>query len=335
MHAGPAGCPAPAPWTLTAAVESRVEFPGGVVLVREDFHAWLWERAAGLIGIDEGAVTAAEAAARGLVPAELIIDAAEAPADRDWVAALAVAVEAWWFSDEASARDAVDLVAGVRGCVVRGLRAEAEEDRAAAARTPFGPISVPGFGVVRPSWEEGVATVTDDGFATVFIEPGLGFGTGLHETTQLCLAALADGRRRGGRLARVLDHGSGSGILGIAAAVLGASRVDAVEIDARVHAAIRANADRNGVAERIHVTAGLPAEPAAYDLVMANIVAPVLLRLADQLCARVHPHGGALVLSGLLAGDVAGVAERYSALLGARPVAHQLGIWSCLVFDRP
>ena len=76
----------------------------------------------------------------------------------------------------------------------------------------------------------------------MFIEPGAGFGTGLHETTQLCLAAIAAWAAGGGQLEEVLDFGSGSGILGIAAAVCGASCVTAVEIDTRVHHAILANA---------------------------------------------------------------------------------------------
>ncbi|MEI6130430.1 MAG: ATP-binding cassette domain-containing protein, partial [Planctomycetota bacterium] len=80
---------------------------------------------------------------------------------------------------------------------------------------------------------------------TIFIDPGAGFGTGLHETTQLCLRALAAWISEGGRIERVLDFGSGSGILGIAAAVRGAAVVHSIEIDSLVHDAIRANADRN------------------------------------------------------------------------------------------
>lgn len=74
-----------------------------------------------------------------------------------------------------------------------------------------------------------------------------GFGTGLHETTQMCLAALAERHRCGSCLDRVLAYGSGSGILGIAAAVLDAGQVDAIEIDTNVHGALRENARRNGV----------------------------------------------------------------------------------------
>ena len=190
------------PWVVEASVAASVTLPDGEVVDRDDFHAWLWEQAVGLLGIDEGTVTAADAAARGLVPTWQVIDAAAAPADRDWVANLAVADEAWWFVDEAAARDAAALLAEVHGCRLIGLHAADAVDHEAVSRASFGPIAVPGFGLVRPAWEEGVAEIASDGLATIFIEPGLGFGTGLHETTQLCLAAVADRHRHGGRCGR-------------------------------------------------------------------------------------------------------------------------------------
>lgn len=322
-------------WVVDAAVAASVTLPDGEAVDRDGFHAWLWERTAGLLGVDEGTVTAADAAARGLIPSRLVIDAAAAPADRDWVANLEVADEAWWFADEPAARAAVALVAEVHGCRLIGFHAaDAADavDHEAASRASFGPIAVPGFGVVRPAWEEGVAGVAADGTTTISIEPGLGFGTGLHETTQMCLAALADRHRRGGRCGRVLDYGSGSGILAIAAAVLGSTRIDAVEIDDRVHPAIVANACRNGVVERLRVTSSLPSDGGAYDIVIANIVAPVLLQHAAVLCPRVARGGGTVVLSGLLADDVPTVATRYAALLGCQPLVEERGDWRCLTY---
>jgi ribosomal protein L11 methyltransferase len=173
--------------------------------------------------------------------------------------------------------------------------------------------------------------VAGNGEATIFIEPGLGFGTGLHETTQLCLAAIAARRRRGDRM---LDYGSGSGILGIAAAVLGAGRVDAIEIDTNVHGALRENARRNGVADRLQPTAALPPEPGDYDLVVANIIAAVLTEHAALLCDRVGRGGGELVLSGLLADEATAVADRFAALLDSRPQIHERGAWRCFSFHR-
>jgi len=320
----------PAHWIIDMVVETAVRLPAGEMLDRDSFYAWLWEAAPGLVGIDEGAVSAVEAASRGLAEAPLVIDAAAAPAGRDWVAGLAMAQAACWFPDEQAARDAARLIAEVSGCRVQGIREERASGDPAGWRSAFSPIDVPGFGIVRPAWDEGHAVATDAG-TTIFIEPGAGFGTGLHETTQLCLAALGDWRRGGSRLHRVLDFGSGSGILGIAAAVSGVGHVDAVEIDSLVHEAMRANAGRNGVAERVRVFATLPARGERYDIVFANIVAPVLLEHAEALCGRLAAGGG-VVLSGLRAEEVTLVADRYASLLGCRPQVTARGAWHCLTF---
>ncbi|MFM8415225.1 MAG: 50S ribosomal protein L11 methyltransferase [Planctomycetota bacterium] len=333
-HARSPGEPADA-WIVEASVDARVGLPGGEMLDRDDLHAWMWERADGLVGIDEGNVSVDEAARHGLTPTPRVIDAAAAPAERDWVAGLPVARVAWWFDDEASARAAAALVATITGCRVVRVGAECTTDHEAAARAAFGPVAVAGFGTVRPAWEAGLAGRASDGAVTIFVEPGSGFGTGLHETTQLCLAALAEWHRRGSRLGRILDFGSGSGILGIAAAVCGADHVAAIEIDDRVHDAIRANARRNGVATRVQVRATLGLDAGPYDLVVANIVAPVLAEHADDLCRRVTPRGGGLVLSGLTAHDAPAVAARYAERLGHEPQIRERGDWRCLVFTRP
>lgn len=318
------------PWIVAVAIDASVTLPDGGVVGRDDFHAWLWERAEGLLGIDEGSVTATDAAAAGLVPEWMVIDTAAAPPDRDWVADLAVAHAEWWFVDEWSARSAAGLVADLAGCRIRGIRVDEPVEHEQPA--PFGPVAIPGFGTVRAACDEGEAGVDGNGAATIFIEPGLGFGTGLHETTQLCLAALADRRRRNGRFGRVLDHGSGSGILGIAAVVLGAARVDAVEIDTNVHAALLDNARRNGVDGRLHLARDLPVATDPYDVVVANIVAAVLIEQAAVLCSHVSRRGGELVLSGLLADETPAVAERFAKLLGIRPRITERGVWRCLSF---
>ena len=322
-------------WVVEAAIDTRVQLPTGDRLDRDEFHAWLWERADGLLGIDEGSVTAVDAAARGIVPPGAVIDAAASPADRDWVAGLAVAHEAWWFQDEAAARAAVALLKNAPGCRILGTRVDAAVDHEAAARAAFGPISVAAFGCVRPAWEGGTAGVAADGAATIFIEPGIGFGTGLHETTQMCLAAVAERWRRGPRPEAVLDFGSGSGILAIAAAVLGATRVDAVEIDDRVHPALLANARRNGVAARLRLAADLAGRSGPYDLVVANIVPAVLVEHAAKLCDLLDRRGGSIVLSGARDADAGSVCDRYEALLGSRPLVRERGEWRCLTFTRP
>lgn len=315
------------------AVAAVVELPSGEAIDRDELHARLWDETPGLIGIEEGSVTVEEAADRGLAATTDVIDAAAAPADRDWVGALDKARAAWWFSDEASARGAARFATGLRGCRVRGVRADVPVDHEAVFRASFASFAVEGFGTVRPAWEKGVAA-GDAAATTIYIEPGAGFGTGLHDTTQLCLAALAQWRRGGGRLESVLDFGSGSGILGIAAAVNGAGSVDAIEVDERVHESLRANARRNGVADRVHVARALRADASPHDLVLANIVPAVLLDHAAELCGRLRRSGGAVVLSGLRAADVPSVSDRYAALIGRRPTVTSRGDWRCLTFTR-
>lgn len=320
-------------WIVELAVARATALPEGDTLDRAAFFEWVWaECGDGLVGLDEGAIDVAEAAAHGIVASPRVLDAATAPADRDWVAAQPTASAACWFADEAAARAAVGRLTCVRGCTVTGLRRQPIDSGDISWRSRFAAVAVPGFGTIHPAWEIGCPRSGADG-TTMFIDPGIGFGTGLHETTQLCLQALAAWVADGGRLDRVLDFGSGSGILGIAAAIHGAAHVTAVEIDGSTHAAIRANADRNGVADRVRVAASLPDDHAAADLVFANILAPVLLAASGHLAAALRPDRRArLVLSGLLADDVAEVAGRYAASLGP-PSSHAcMGDWHRLEF---
>jgi ribosomal protein L11 methyltransferase len=144
------------------------------------------------------------------------------------------------------------------------------------------------------------------------LDPGLAFGTGTHPTTGLCLEWLAalsgDGGTEGLPLAGalVLDYGCGSGILAIAALLLGASEAIAVDIDPQALLATRANATLNQVAARLRACAP-DALPAALDgrkseILMANILARPLLSLLPQFATMVSP-GGMIALSGILPGQ--------------------------------
>ena len=338
MTPQPSTPPSAVAWIIDLVVARVVVLPSGESIDRDGFYEWLWGEWGedGLAGVFEGTVDAPEAVALGFEPTARVLDAATPPADRDWVARLPQATAAVWFADEPAAMSAAAVLAAVVGCDVRGVRGSQQSVGDDEWRAGFGPIDVPGFGVILPAWEEGCA-VTSAAGTTIFIEPGVGFGTGLHETTQLCLAALTGWRQGGGPLDRVLDFGSGSGILGIAAAVLGAGHVDSVEIDALVHEAIWANALRNRVADRIHVAGQFPEAATGYDLVYANIVAAVLVAHAEALCSLVCRDAGVglvgcVVLSGLLAEEWPEVAGRYTGLLGTNPVMTSMGDWHCLQF---
>ena len=146
----------------------------------------------------------------------------------------------------------------------------------------------------------------------LLLDPGLAFGTGTHPTTALCLEWL-DGVDLEGRI--VIDYGCGSGILAVAAARLGAKRVLAVDNDPQALIATRSNAARNGVEGLIEAFTpeSLPATQA--DVLMANILAGPLMRLAPRLAHLVRP-GGALVLSGILESQAADLHIAYASHFG-------------------
>jgi ribosomal protein L11 methyltransferase len=132
------------------------------------------------------------------------------------------------------------------------------------------------------------------------LDPGMAFGTGLHPTTHLCLAALDDLAGRGAlNAARVLDVGCGSGILAIAAAKLGGATVLGVDTDPIAIEATVANAGRNGLGDRISARRGsLPSGEAPFDVIVANLIASVLVTLAPLLRDELLP-GGTLLASGI------------------------------------
>jgi len=161
------------------------------------------------------------------------------------------------------------------------------------------------------------------------LDPGLAFGTGTHPTTALCLEWLAGAELAG---LRVIDYGCGSGILGVAAALLGAAHVAAVDIDPQALSATQENARRNGVAERVQT--GFPGTLTdSAELLLANILAGPLEHLAPHFRAVLAP-GGYLVMAGLLARHVAPLQAAYADWIALRPVAERDG-WVCLAGQRP
>lgn len=166
---------------------------------------------------------------------------------------------------------------------------------------------------VCPSWCEPPAAAG----TVIRLDPGQAFGTGTHDSTGLCLDFLGNAPPRG---LTVIDYGTGSGILAIAAVRLGARQVHALDIDPAAVTVAAANAAANDCAEAI--TVGLPQalNTAPADLVLANILLAPLLDLADELIRCVKP-GGRLVLAGLLAAQAQTVTARYGeAIRFASPV---------------
>jgi ribosomal protein L11 methyltransferase len=154
--------------------------------------------------------------------------------------------------------------------------------------------------------------VSDPQAIVLRLDPGLAFGTGTHPSTALCLEWLASAEMLD---RRIVDYGCGSGILGIAAALLGAGEVWALDHDPQALLATQENARRNRVENRIRVItpAELPSSP--RDIVLANILAGPLIELAERLCSLTRA-GGDLVLSGILAQQSASVLSTYQGWLG-------------------
>jgi ribosomal protein L11 methyltransferase len=184
---------------------------------------------------------------------------------------------------------------------------------------------------VRPSW---IDAAPPPGLVEVVLDPGMAFGTGTHPTTSLCLAALSElvAARPG---SDVLDVGTGSGLLAIAAARLGAGRVAANDVDPVALRVAAENAALNGVALEL---TGAPAAaiPGAFDVVVANILANTLVELAPALAARLAP-GGVLLLAGILVPQEDEVRAAYRAE-GLSPVPggdRREGEWSLLALRRP
>jgi len=206
--------------------------------------------------------------------------------------------------DERAALDAIrDDLQPLRDGIVRPLRSRRVEDAswADAWKRHFKVLRVGRRLVIKPSWRSHRRRRDD---VVIELDPGGAFGTGQHQTTRLCLEALEQRVSPG---ARVLDVGAGSGILSVAAALLGAAQVDAVDIDRAAVQATKENAAGNGVDGIVRVARGSLGEawpflePAAgrYDIVLANLSSGVVRELARPLLQALRPDGTALI-SGII-----------------------------------
>lgn len=161
-------------------------------------------------------------------------------------------------------------------------------------REGFRPFTAGRFQVV-PRWMAGTRSRDAD---TIVVEPGRAFGTGTHASTRLCLHALEE-LAAVRPLGAVADLGTGTGILAIAALRLGAASALGVDVDPIAIEATRANARRNRVARLLKTQEGsLPSGKPPFDLVLANLIASLLVRLAPELAAELRP-GGSLIASGI------------------------------------
>jgi ribosomal protein L11 methyltransferase len=263
-------------------------------------------------GLTEGVMLSEEAHERGYETESWVLDEGMAPHERDWVSQEQRLKVIAYFKDEKSGNLAINwLISEYQFRTAPQLKAEEEQDWNATWKAAFTGIDVDENLRVLPPWSEEWERAKSSGKTKgiIAINPGAGFGTGTHETTQLCLKVLNSLGSLAGKT--VLDFGSGSGILGITAALQGA-KVYCVEIDPMANENAKENAALNGVSEQIQILEHIPAEiqGGKVDILLANILRPILIRFAPEIKACLKPKAE-LVLSGLIETDLDQVITTY------------------------
>jgi ribosomal protein L11 methyltransferase len=211
-----------------------------------------------------------------------------------------VTVRAYLVADERAedARADLDTALSSRGYPPARYSIVDDQDWADAWKAYYHTSRVGRRIVIRPVWEDYAAQPDD---VVISLDPGMAFGTGTHATTRLCLMSIEDLLVAGDR---VLDLGSGSGILAIGAVMLGAAHVLAVDIDPMAADISRENAEVNSVAHAITAQAGTLATVLAtgqtFDLLLANILARIIIQLCDEGLGDVVRAGGRAIFSGII-----------------------------------
>jgi ribosomal protein L11 methyltransferase len=211
------------------------------------------------------------------------------------------------------------------------LKSLAEDNWAEDWKQNFHSFRVGGHLVFKPTWEKSPVSDKD---IVINIDPGMAFGTGTHPSTRLCLESLNRILEDGCSLGNVLDVGTGSGILSMAAAALGAERVFGCDVDETACEVARRNIAMNGMENNIEVSARLVAEiEDTFDVVVANILAEENVRLGPDLF-RCLKKDGWLILSGILGEKEPLIESGFSSFSLTPPRITRQEDWSCFVFQK-
>lgn len=189
-----------------------------------------------------------------------------------------------------------------RGCI--NCREVQEEDWASSWKEYFHPVRVSEHIVIKPSWEDYLPAVGD---LVIELDPGMAFGTGTHHTTAMCIRCLEDVIKPNNI---VFDVGTGSGILAVAAAKLGAASVRAVDLDPVAVRVAKENVVFNNVTETVEITQGdlLTGVAGKADVIVANIIADIIIKMLPDVRARLHSNG-VFIASGIITERLSDVTE--------------------------
>lgn len=289
---------------------------------------WTDEYAESILGVDLGFVSSEEAFENGFETENWTLDGGIAPINRDWVSQLGNQPALVYVADRKLADQLTNELKG------SGIHAQVveipDQDWNATWQSQFKGIVLPcGFEIVPP-WLINEKAKTK---YRLCIDPGAGFGTGTHETTQLCLSAIYELPKAP---ISALDFGAGSGILGFGLKLLHPNtQVVGVEIDPMAIENAEKNAKLNGLDQSVPFFETIPKTLKA-DLIIANILRPILIDQSSVLNQVLQP-GGIVIFSGLVAIDLDRIYECFKGQLGWIEFAapKQLNEWFCLQFQKP
>lgn len=185
--------------------------------------------------------------------------------------------------------------------------------------------------IVKPSWE---LFLPEEGDIVIEMDPGMAFGTGTHATTRMCLEYIEKLTLDGTGISSMLDVGTGSGILSIAAAKLGVPRTVCIDVDPIALSYAQKNIDKNRVTDRVAVRhVALENLEGTFDLVVANILSDILLKLKQDLCKHLADNG-ILILSGIMDENKKKIERKFVSRKLALVTSCSHADWACMVLQK-